>query len=87
MLIARKRPVSRKQHQQLANSVTGKKVQGLRKLGEKLTKNQIKQIGDPALNRLKNLKVMKVDEVFAINSSLKKDETILHLIKQRDMYG
>ena len=37
------------------------KVQGLRKLGERLTKNQIKQIGDPALNRLKNLKVMKVD--------------------------
>ena len=60
------------------------KVQDLRKLGEKLTKNQIKQIGDPALNRLKNLKVMKVDEVFAINPSLQKSrDYILHLIKQR----
>ena len=62
------------------------KIQTLRKLCDKLTKNQIKEIGDPALNRLKSLKIMKVDEVFAINPSLeKRRDYIFHLIKQRKM--
>ena len=62
------------------------KIQALRKLGDKLTKNQIKEIGDPALNRLKSLKIMKVDEVFAINPSLeKRRDYIFHLIKQRNI--
>ena len=60
------------------------KVQSLRALGDKLTKDQIKNTGDPALKRLRDLKVMKIDEVFSINPLLQqKREYISSLVEQR----
>ena len=58
MSIVRKRQASKKTPSTRQEILTlEQKVQALRKLGDKLTKNQIKEIGDPALNRLKNLKL------------------------------
>ena len=60
------------------------KVQSLRALGDRLTKDEIKRTGDPALKRLRDLKVMKIDELFSINPLLqKKREYISSLVEQR----
>ena len=60
------------------------KIQGLRKMGKGLTKDQITRTGDPALKRLQKLKIIDVREIFNSNSKLMKQrENIVAVAEQR----
>lgn len=61
-------------------------VQSLRKKGDGLTKDHVKKIGDPALKRLRELKILKISEVLAAEPRLEGLRSeILATAKQRDL--
>ena len=63
-----------------------RQVRSLRELDDRLTKNKIRQTGDPALDRLKQLKFLTLEEIFSVNPGLKKKRTgIVEFGKQRTL--
>ncbi len=61
-------------------------VRSLRELGDRLTKAQIQQTGDPALERLKQLKFFTLKEILAVNPALEKKRVeMIEFGKQRSL--
>ncbi len=61
-----------------------RQVRSLRDQGDRLSKDKIRQTGDPALERLEQLKFLTQGEIFSANPGLRKQRTkIVEIGKQR----